>query len=204
MTMSTRVIGGVAIVAASIGFWAGSGFSDEKMPSEAEMWMKLAQIHAPGPHQKNFAKFAGEFDVEQTMYSSMGEMKAQAKSKAKMILGGRILKMKYEGNIMGKPFEGYGFLAYDNFKKKVQMVWMDGMTSGITVSEGDFSEEGKVVTLRGSWDSPWGSFPTRQVMTAHDDGTYTFESFSKKGDKEHKEMSLKYTKTAAGESKGMR
>lgn len=196
--MRTRWIVGIAVTTACVGFWAGSGFTEDKMDHE-EMMKKWMQIHQPGPHQKHLASFAGDFDVDQTMYMGGEAKEGKAKSSAEMIYGDRILAFDYKSNWDGMPFEGRGFMAFDNMKKKVQSVWISNMGTGIMWSEGTMSDDGKTLTLHGTHDTPAGSMPNRMVWTCNADGTLLLESWTKMGDKEMKDMSMRYNRSGSAE-----
>jgi hypothetical protein len=52
---------------------------------------------------------------------------------------------------MGQPFHGISFTGYDNVREKYRSVWIDDMSTTMVVSEGEADEEGKVITLGGSY-----------------------------------------------------
>jgi hypothetical protein len=63
-----------------------------------------------------------------------------------MVMGGRYLKIFYQGTMMGMPFEGMGVHAYNNYLNKYIYTWIDNMGTGIMVSKGTLDKSGKVLT----------------------------------------------------------
>ena len=188
------------VMAASIGFFAGSGFSEEKEPSLEEMMKEMMRINTPGKHQKQLAAFAGAWDVEETMYTPQGEMKGSGKSTGEMLWNGRYLSYDYKSSYQGAPFEGRGILAFNNVKQKVQNIWMSSWDTGIHVYEGTSSNGGKTLTVHGTHETPWGKHPQRMVWQLSDDGaSWTLESWTTKDGKEKKDMLLRFTR-ASGSS----
>lgn len=61
-------------------------------------------------------------------------------------MGGRYLKISYQGTMMDMSFEGMGIHAFDNHLKKYLSIWIDNMGTGIMVSTGTLDESGKVLT----------------------------------------------------------
>src|SRR5207247_3868093 len=94
--------------------------SPEEMQKQMEMMMKAGQ---PGPEHAKLAEMAGDWDADVTFYSPMGEQKSKGTMHNEMIFGGRVLQMKFDGNMnMGPgqqmPFHGLGLSGYDNTEKK--------------------------------------------------------------------------------------
>jgi uncharacterized protein DUF1579 len=103
--------------------------SPEEMQKQMEMMMKAAQA---GPEHAKLAEMAGDWDADVTFYSPMGEQKSKGTMHMEMIFGGKVLQMKFEGNMaMGPgqqmPFHGIGLSGYDNAEKKYWNFWIDDM-----------------------------------------------------------------------------
>jgi hypothetical protein len=68
-------------------------------------------------------------------------------------MGGRYLKISYEGMMMGMPFKGLGIYAYDNHLKKYLSIWIDNMGTGIMFSTGTVDQNGMVLTEHAEVDN---------------------------------------------------
>ena len=154
--------------------------SPEDQKKMAEMYMKAAQ---PGEEHKKLAEMAGDWDANVTMYEGPAPTKSAGKMHAEVIMGGRYLMMKFEGN-MAMPgagsmqFHGMGISGYDNGKKMYVNTWIDDMGTGILIAEGTASPDGKVITLRGQHVDPAGRQRNyRWVTTIESDDRYTFDWF---------------------------
>jgi hypothetical protein len=71
-----------------------------------------------------------------------------------MILGGRFLQEEFQGEMMGKKFNGMGLTGYDKFNNKYVSFWIDDMGTGMFTTEGTADENGKVLTFTGKMDDP--------------------------------------------------
>ena len=122
--------------------------TDQKM---METWMKYA---TPGEGHQFLHKMAGEWDIVSKMWEKPGQEPTITKGPGKgiMIMGGRYLKISYQGTMMDMPFEGMGIHAYDNHSKKYISTWIDNMGTGILVSKGTVDKTGNVLTQFGVVD----------------------------------------------------
>jgi hypothetical protein len=125
---------------------------NEEQQKMMEVWMKYA---TPGEGHKFLEKHVGEWDVISKMWEQPGKEPTITKGPGvgKMFLGGRYLKMKYKGTMMGMPFEGLAIYAYDNHAKKYLEVWVDNMGTGIMFSKGTLDKTGTVLTVFGEVDN---------------------------------------------------
>src|SRR3546814_8456449 len=48
---------------------------------------------------------------------------------------------------MGQPFNGIGFMGYDNVRGKYVASWVDDMSTGLMTSEGDYDPATKTYTF---------------------------------------------------------
>ena len=114
-----------------------------------------------------------------------------------MVLGGRYLMGNYEGDFMGSPFHGMSCTGYDNGKKKYSSGWIDDMSTGMMVAEGEADASGKKVELTGECYCPQtkGMMTMRQILTFVDDNTMKMEMHGPGPDgKEMKMMEITYTR----------
>jgi hypothetical protein len=70
------------------------------------------------------------------------------------VLGNRFVQQNYEGTFMGEPFNGMGYVGYDNVTKKIVSVWMDSASTGMMVMTGNADATGKLVTAKGTMSDP--------------------------------------------------
>ena len=95
------------------------------------------------------------------------------------------------------PFQGRGFLGYDNHKKKYFSLWMDSMSTGVMMSEGTCDDSHKVFTYVGAADDPWTGEPKkfRSVLKVINEAKLSFEMFETGEDgKEKKSLEVNYTR----------
>ncbi|MGQ0627340.1 MAG: DUF1579 domain-containing protein [Phycisphaerales bacterium] len=140
--------------------------------------------------------------MEGTWTSSMKNMmdptsKASAGvQKNEMALGGRFLRMSMDSTFMDKPFMGTGMIGYNNVEKQFEAVWVDTMGTGINMSKGQASADGKVLTMKGEMTMPDGSKTKyEEVTTIVGKDSYKFEWKMDMGGQMGTMMEITYTRS---------
>jgi len=113
------------------------------------------------------------------------------------VLGNRFVQQNYEGTFMGQPFNGIGYVGYDNTAKKIQSIWMDSAATGMMWMTGNADAGGKVVTAKGSMSDPMSgkSLPMEDKITIVDNDHHKMEMWTKgPGGKMMKMMEIDYTR----------
>jgi len=169
--------------------------NSQKMPPADNPQMKAWMAYmTPGMPQQMMAKSAGEWKAEVMQFTdpSQPPMRSMAAVHNEMILGGRYLSTKYNGNMMGMPFEGQGTMGYDNGTKMYYSTWVDNMGTGISYMKGNMSADGKTLELKGSSFDPTQNKEVmmRQVTTFIDDNHQKMEFYSTMNGKEVKMMEM--------------
>jgi hypothetical protein len=150
----------------------------------------------PGPFHQKLAQLQGDFTSETTVWMMPDNpMKASGDCTNKMIMSGRYLESKYNGNMMGMPFEGLGTLGYDNISKSFVNTWIDNLGTGIMVLTGKMTSD-DVLELKGQITDPMSGKvqSIRQTLKWVDATHHTIEMFADINGKEMKTMEIKLTK----------
>lgn len=150
-----------------------------KAPTQEEM-MKAWQAYAtPGEGQQKLDAFAGTWNVKMKIWMEPGKPPEETDGTAEntWILGGRYLAQKYDGKMMGQPFNGVGYTGYDNHKKKYEGVWMDSGGTGMMVSSGSLDKTGKVMNFTATMDDfmTGKKMTIKETLTIIDADTHRFE-----------------------------
>lgn len=139
MKISRIVVVSVAVLVAG-----GLQAADEKsrakgMEMDAAM-QEVMKRGAPGDHHKALEPYVGRFTTASRMWMKPGEAPQESTGSAEhtWVLGGRFLKMDVRGDMDGQPFEGLGYLGYDNIRGEYTAIWLDNMSTGITRASGQF------------------------------------------------------------------
>lgn len=193
--MKTRWPFAALAAAVSIGFFAGTGLSEDPAPGEEEMKKMMEQMLELGkPTEAHAALEAmqGTWDGESTFWMPNGgePITSSSTSVNALIMGGRFLQSDYSGDFMGRPFTGLGLMGYDNFKEQYQGLWIDSWTSGMAWETGNASEDGQTITLEGVWESPMGKSSMRHVYTLVGPDEYKLEGYVGQGGQEMKNMQI--------------
>ena len=122
-------------------------------PTMEEMMKKAEAACAPGTAHQALEPLIGEWNVEVKTWMAPDAPPNVSRGTAKSIwtLKGRFVQQEFSGELMGQPFHGINFTGYDNVREKYRSVWIDDMSTTMVVSEGEADEEGKVITLGGSY-----------------------------------------------------
>jgi hypothetical protein len=113
------------------------------------------------------------------------------------ILDGRFLQEDFNGEFMGKQFQGIGVTGYDNMKKKYVGSWIDSMSTGVFSSEGTADTDGKEFTFQGKMDDPMTgqkNKPFKWVVRILDADKHTFEMHDLTLGEKSKTMEMTYTR----------
>lgn len=161
--MSSRRRAVCAVLAVAVLCFAWGAWAQEPPTHEHEMTPEMAAEMAawqkamtPGPQHEALAAMAGEWDLEVTMWMEPGAepVKSAATASRTMGFGGRVLEEEVSGEFMGSPFLGRAVTGYDNASGKWWSTWIDNMSTGLMVGEGDWDEETKTLTTVSSATDP--------------------------------------------------
>ena len=172
---------------------------DPQNTDPAKMMEEMAKLMAPNENHERLKALVGKWNVTTRMWMQPGAPPEETRGTAdiKLFPGGRFVQEDFRGKIMGKPFSGFALTGYDNTKQKYQMLWVDSMSTCMTVSEGTVDETGKVVTTVAAPIDPITKKPAQMkfVMTLESDKKHTTETYERgKDGKEFRTMEIVYTR----------
>ncbi len=166
---------------------------------EAALMAAYMAAATPGAEHGRLASMTGKYTVTLKHWAnpSAEPQLSTASVERKMILGGRYMVEKYDGQMMDQPFEGMGMTAYDNVEQQYVSTWMDTMGTGIIRMTGNFDADGKVLTMWGEYVDPYTKKSTKmKSITTFESGTEEVSEMYMIGDdgNEWKMMEFTYTK----------
>jgi hypothetical protein len=205
MKIGFRAIAVAAGIALSVGAAAQEAKTDAKAAKAAadekammEAWQKAA---TPGEAHKKLEPFVGTFEAHVRMWDAANPSKPPEDSTGTMtstwVLGNRFVQQNYEGTFMGEPFNGIGYVGYDNTAKKIQSIWMDSASTGMMWMTGTADPSGKMVSAKGSMSDPMSgrTIPMEDKITVVDNDHHKMEMWTKgAGGKMMKMMEIDYTR----------
>lgn len=144
-------------------------------------------------------KMSGRFTMEIIMTMEQGKEvnPVTLTSEHTMILGGRFLEMKQQGNMFGMDYESNMTIGFNTIDKKMSITTMTNMGTGTLNSVGFWNEKSKSASLTGHLVNPvtQNIINIRQVITFVDEDALIIENFDQEGDKpEIKTMQYKFTR----------
>ena len=187
------------MVLSCVGLMMSASFAiadEQKMDMQA-MMEKFEKQGTPGEPHKRLASMEGSWNTKTKSWMEPNKppMETAGTCEQKMILGGRFLKQKCSGDMMGKTFEGVGLTGYDNQTKKYTSTWMDSMSTTLHVMEGASGDD-NTITQEGQYTCPIrGEMKLRSVTKMVDQNTNIFEMYgTDKSGQEMKMMEITYTR----------
>lgn len=155
----------------------------------------------PGEMHKKLATDIGSWTGKQTVWMGPDSEPSttECTSTVSPLMDGRFVKVDFSGVMEGVgPYNGLGIIGYDNVSKKIQAIWLDNHGTGMSLGTGEFSDDGKTLTIEYSYTCPVTKKPAkmRQVETYNSETSKSMEMFSAdpKTGKEYKMMKIEMTK----------
>ena len=196
--MNVRKVIALTVAAGTAVFVSASFLLTQDKPQEAgfemdEMTMKRMM---PGAMHEYLAPLEGDWTmmVKMRMAPEAPWEESEAEASREWVLDGRFIKETVEGDFGGMPFEGIGYTGYDNVRQEFVSTWMDSMGTGIMVSAGQASKDGKTITFECHASCPMTGDKdkwSKSVIRIKDDESHVFEMYAKGPDgKEYKSMEI--------------
>jgi len=166
--------------------------------------LMLAPVHAaprqaaaaPDPEHAALARLAGEWSVRQSFWTTPGAPPKIDRGTASFALVlGHHLRQTLRIPAADKPFEGLGYIGYDNATGRFFSTWMDVNFPGLIVADGSRDASG-VYEFRGSMADPTGkaAIPVREVLRIADADHFTYEYFEPGEGREMLTVRLEYSR----------
>lgn len=151
---------------------------------------------AIGPQYVQLTRLAGHWTVQQSMWTAADAPPVIDRGSAMyaMVLGGRHLRQELR-IASGKPFEGLGYIGYDDVTGKYYSSWMDTNFAGIILAYGTYDPASRTYQFVGEMgakgDAP---VPVRELMRIADNDHFVYEYYETRGGKEALAIRLQYTR----------
>jgi hypothetical protein len=164
------------------------------------MMAAMMKKTSPNENHQVLNPLAGTFkaNVKFWMDPSAPAEESVGTSENKWIYNGRFIQQNFNGTSMGQPFEGMGFLGYDNIKGEYVSTWLDNMSTSIMMSgTGKYDAATKTIEQNGTVGCPMTdekNRPYRTVLKIIDEDHHTYEMYMNdpKTNQELKVMEINY------------
>ena len=117
------------------------------------MMEKMQAMTSPGPQHKALERFLGTWTTSSriTMAGFDGEP-AMGESTFDWLMEGRWLQLRGTSTLMGRPYDIYSIIGYDNFKQSYVWTQVTSLDTAMLRSEGDMDPGGKAILFYGTLD----------------------------------------------------
>lgn len=158
-----------------------------------------ASKEQPDPQHARLASMAGRWTVKQSLWMKPGEQPRidHGSATLSMVLNGRHLRQDLHIDSPDKPFDGLGYIGYDNATSEYFSTWMDVNFTGLVLAQGGFDTATSTYTFKGSMaDASKGGakIPLREVLRVIDNNHFTYEYYEDHGTGEALAVRLEYTR----------
>lgn len=148
------------------------------------------------PQYAQLATLSGHWTVRQSIWTTPKTPPVVDHGTATyaMVLGGHHLRQNLR-IASTKPFEGLGYIGYDDVTGKYYSSWMDTNFPGIVLAHGDYDAASRTYTFTGEMANKGGApVPVREVMRIADSSHFVYEYYETRGGKEALAVSLQYAR----------
>jgi len=197
----------IVLTALALALFAGSFVMAQETPAKdeaacadgmtPEMMAKWAEMATPAENHKALDSMIGTWSASTKWWAAPGTepMTSTGTCTNSWVLGGRWVRTDFKGEMMGQPFDGIGYMGYDNFKKKYVSTWMDSMSTAVMIAEGTMKDG--VCTLTAEFDDfiTGKKSSIREVFKVIDNDHHVMEMYGPAPDgTEYLMMVIKYTR----------
>lgn len=129
------------------------GEMSPEQQAQMQAWMKAM---TPGEQHAHLADMAGDWDLTVKMWEEPGgePTVSEAQATSELIMGGRYLRERVKGDMMGMPFVGEGLTGYDNVTGEYWSTWVDNMSTGLMTARGNFDDDAGGLVMKGQYPDP--------------------------------------------------
>ena len=154
--------------------------------SQAQNQDPWVEYMTPTEIHNMFSQYTGNFTMEMTVgIGSSQPTIFTMDSSHQMLLGGRFLEMKQQGDIMGMDYQSITTLDFNTTDKQMALTTITNMGTGTLSMFGEWDEKTKSATLYGKLTNPVtkNTIKVKQIISFPDKDTILIESFDQEGDK---------------------
>lgn len=179
------VLIGAAWYVAQRGEESGVGLTPTAQPEQVEDPMALMErLGRPGEGHKQLERLVGTWNA--TTRFQMGPDQPPEESAGtetnEWVLDGRWVKTHFKSTFGGEPYEGTGFMGFDNAREKHVLIWVDNMSTSALMHYGTYDEAAGTITYEGKSMMGPMEFTSRHVQHFINDDEHTLEFFHDYGD----------------------
>jgi hypothetical protein len=158
-----------------------------------------AATHPTTPELARLAALAGRWSVRQSMWTEPSAPPVVDRGRATFtaVLGGRHLRQELQIDAAAKPFQGLGYLGYDDAASRYDSLWMDVNFNGTIMAHGSYDAGSRTYTFRGDVPDPahaGSTLPLREVLRVTDADHFTFEYYERHAGAERLAVRLEYAR----------
>jgi hypothetical protein len=149
------------------------------------------------PQYVRLAALSGHWDVQQSIWPDPQAPAVVDHGTATyaMVLGGHHLRQALH-IASSKPFDGLGYIGYDDAAHTYYSTWMDTNFTGIVLARGTYDAARRTYVFNGEMADKDGSpVPVREVMRIADNDHFVYEYYETRNGREALAVRLQYTRT---------
>ena len=199
-----RLLNSITSIVALTVLLTGTALADDKPaaaaqdgPSAEKIQKAFEAFAKPGKPHQQLKRLVGQWNTVSKSYPENPDLPAEGKATFRMIMGGRYIQQRFQGEYAGKKFTGMGISGYDNASKKYVGIWIDNMGTGILRTEGEYDVKTHKMVEIGTSSSPLGPMKMKMVSDYVSNDKFVFTMFMVTPAGEQKMMEIVYTRAAS-------
>ena len=157
---------------------------------------------APGKAHAALVRLAGNWEAHARFWMSRDPSapptECTATVNASIIMGGRFLFQKVEGQCMGQPVEAIGVIGHDNATGRYQAASFDNMGTRISVHVGESNEAGDLVLHLSYQDPAAATVNRRTVRTMVSNNEWVETAYETRNGADQKVMEIRARRINTG------
>ena len=153
----------------------------EPVPGPEEMAALMEEYAQPAPEALKLEPLVGSWSSKTEFWMVPGQppVVSTGTGETSWILGGRFLEQRFNGDMMGMPFEGRGWVGWDRVRETYVSQWVDNFgTWMMDPAEGRASKDGTRITFVRKGDSPMGPLVMKEVYRFTAPGEYVLDMYT--------------------------
>jgi hypothetical protein len=170
----------IAVLALLVWIPASPAVSREDVEEEGEE--SLEALTVPGEPHELLDGTVGEWTLTIRVWSAPGAEPVESTGSAtgRWILGDRFVETRFEGEVMGRPFEALKIEGFENVSEEYVSTWRDNLGTYTMIFRGRCGTTCEIRTMTAEFRDPITAkkLKIKGVTTLTDEeGGYTYESF---------------------------
>lgn len=169
-----------------------------KSPATEAQMAEMMKRSSAGGAQEKLKAMEGRWSAVQKTWLEPGQPTVgEGTCENKLVQKGRFLEQRYKGTLMGRAYEGFGLIGYDNPNAAYTMLWVDSITTAMVTGHASVDSVSQEIAMTGTGERSDGkAMELRMVTRLVDTDRHMFSVYGMRDGKEELMMEITYRRSA--------